>query len=205
MSKTISTKVIVLKKTAYQESSLIVSSISGEYGKIDFVVKGARRITKKSFPIVDVFHELAVEYRESKSGLHSPLSIELVEEYDKIALNPDIFVKVFRLSSFLLKNIYPRVPCDRVYSAFKNLLKKAADGNIDVFDFVLPKLVFLSENGLLPEYFEGSTEEKKQQKFLNRIISYAEGRAPILPNLSVEYQSKFSNWVENLCRYNDLI
>ena len=213
MNKTISTKIIVLKKTVYQESSLIISSISAEYGKIDFVVKGARRITKKTQPIVDIFRELEVEYRESRNGLNSPQSLELVNEYDKIALNPDFFVEVSRLGLFLSKNIYPHVTCKRVYSAFKNLLKKASDGNIETFDFVLFKLVYLSENGLLPEHFETNSantfrhtvEEKTQRKFLNTLISYAEGKVPNISELSAEYKNRFSDWVDNLCRYNGLV
>jgi recombinational DNA repair protein (RecF pathway) len=66
MTKTVATTIIVLKKIPYQESSLIVSSISAEYGKVDFIVKGARRITKKKQPIVDLFRELNIEYRESR-------------------------------------------------------------------------------------------------------------------------------------------
>jgi DNA repair protein RecO len=212
MNKTISTKIIALKKTAYQESSLIISSISAEYGKIDFVVKGARRISKKEQPIVDIFRELAVEFRETRSGLNNPQSLDLVEEYDKIALNPSVFIEVSRLASFLLRNIYPHVPCNRVYSAFKNLLRKSADGSIKTFDFTLLKLVFLFENGFLPAHFETNSdssfqytvEEKKQHKFLNRLISYAEGNILNIPVLSTEYQNKFSDWVINQCRYNGL-
>jgi DNA repair protein RecO len=212
MNNTISTNIIVLKKTVYQESSLIVSSISAEYGKVDFIIKGARRVTKKESPIVDIFRELAVEYRETRSGLNSPIFLDLVKEYDQIALNPNIFVEVSRLSSFLLKNIYPRVACDRVYAAFTNLLRKSADGRMETFDITLLKLVFLSENGLLPEYFEAksissfqcTTEEKRQRKFLNKLISYAEGNIPNMPKLSTEYQTKFSSWIINLCCHNGL-
>ncbi len=212
MNKTISTKIIILKKTAYQESSLIVSTISAEYGKIDFVVKGARRITKNKQPIVDLFRELAVEFRESSSGLNSPVSLDLLKEHDKLALNPDIYLDVSRLASFLLRNIYPNVPCPRAYSALSNLLNKAAVGSIIAFDFILLKLVFLFENGLLPENFETNTdsqlqhtaEVEKQRKFLNMLILYAEGKLPDIPTLSTDYKNKFSAWVNGLCHYNDL-
>ena len=211
MKKIISTRIIVLKKTAYQESSLIVSSISAEYGRLDFLVKGARRITQKEQPIVDIFRELDVKFRESSSDLNSPQSLDLVEENDKIALNPDVFIEVSRLTSFLLKNIYPHISCERVYAAFKILLKKSAAGRIETFDFTLLKLVFLSENGLLPSHFETSSnsslqyiaEEKKQRNFLNKLISYAEGKSNI-PVFSSEYQNKFMAWVINQCRYNGL-
>ena len=212
MNKTISTNIIVLKKTAYQESSLIISSISAEYGKIDFVVKGARRIGKKEQPIVDIFRELAVEFKESKSGLNSPISLDLLKEHDKIALRPEIFMDVSRLTLFLLKNIYPHVPCNRIYSTFNNLLEKSVDGSIKTFDFCLFKLVFLFENGFLPEYLEGGSDNTfqhsdqaiKQQMFLSKLISYTEGNASNIPKLSSEYQDKFSDWITNLCRYNDL-
>ena len=212
MNKTISTNIIVLKKTAYQESSLIISSISAEYGKIDFVVKGARKITKKEQPIVDIFRELSVEYRESKNGLNTPLSLDLLKEYDKIGLHPDIFVGISQIALFLRKNSYPHVPCNRVYSAFKNLLEKSTDGSIDAFDLILLKLVFLHENGLLPEHFETAidslhqltAEEMQQRKFLNRLILYAEGKNQNISKLSPEYKNKFSEWVTNLCCYNGL-
>ena len=212
MNKTISTNIIVLKKLPYQESSLIISSISAEYGKIDFVVKGARKITKKEQPIVDIFRELSVEYRESKNGLNTPLSLDLLKEYDKIALHPDIFIGISQIALFLRKNSYPHVPCNRVYSAFKLLLEKSTDGSIDAFDLTLLKLVFLHENGLLPEHFETTidslhqltAEEMQQRKFLNRLILYAEGKKQNIPKLSPEYKNKFSSWVTNLCCYNGL-
>ena len=204
MNKTISTNVIVLRKSAYLESSLIISTISPEYGRVDFVIKGARKITKKAQPIIDLFRELAVEYKESNS-LHSPISLDLIEEHDKIALSPKIFSETMAIISFLSKNIHPNIPCDRVYSAFKNLLKKSADGNIKTFDFPLLKLVYLSENGLLPEQLSDSnTDERSQSLFLKKLMDYAEGNSSSQPKLPTEYWNKLGQWITNLCQANDL-
>jgi DNA repair protein RecO len=212
MNNRISTKIIVLKKTAYSESSLIVSTISPEYGKIDFLIKGARRITKHTQPVADIFRELSVEFRESSNGLNTPLSLDLVEEHDKVALNLNVFLEISGMASFLIKNTFPHVICKRAYSAFKNLLRKASGGSITAFDFTLFKLVFLHENGLLPELFETNAdsslqrtaEEKRKRILLNRLISYSEGRTSNIPKLSLEYQNKLTGWITNLCRFNGL-
>ena len=205
MNKTISTKIIVLKKTPYQESSLIISTISADYGKIDFVVKGARKITKKEQPIVDIFRELAVEYRESSGSLHTPISLELIGEHDKIALYPGILSEILHLTSFLLKNIHPNIPCNRVYSAFNNLLEKSVENKIKPFDCMLLKIVYLFENGLLPEKLSDShTDEKSQRQFLKKLIDYSEGNTTSIPKLSAEYWNKLEKWIIYLCHYNDL-
>ena len=201
--KTLTSNFIVLKKTPYQESSLIISAISSEYGKLSFVVKGARRITKTKQPIVDIFRELNIEFKESKNELYTPINIELISNFDKIALKPKIFLDILKTSNFLLKNTYSHIQCPKTYSAFKTLLIKASNTNFNSFEISLLKLVFLYENGLLPDFFEKDTENR-QQIFLKKIIAYAEGKIQSIPHLSKEYQDKFSNWILSLCKHNQL-
>ena len=55
-----STPVIVLSKTPYRESSLIVVGISPDYGKLSLVCNGAQKIGGTNFVTVDLFRELSV-------------------------------------------------------------------------------------------------------------------------------------------------
>ena len=41
---------IILRKIPYQESSLIVSGLSPDFGRLDFLLKGARGTGAKKFP-----------------------------------------------------------------------------------------------------------------------------------------------------------
>ncbi len=201
--KTLNSNFIVLKKAPYQESSLIITTISPEYGKLSFVVKGARRITKTKQPIVDLFRELTIEFKESKNELHTPINIELISNFDKIAFKPKTFLDFLKLNNFLLKNTYSHIQYPKTYSALRTLLVKASNTNFSPFETSLFKLVFLFENGFLPDFFE-EEKENQQQIFLQKLISYAEGKTQSIPHLSDEYKSKFSNWILILCKNNNL-
>jgi len=205
MNEIISTEVIVLKKTLYKESSLIISTISPDLGKIDFVIKGAYQITKTKQPIVDLFRILDVEYKENNSGLYSPTTIELQKDYDSIALRPNQLSHILVFTKFLLKNIHPHVPCVRVYAAFNNLLQNTIDDQFNIYSINLVKLVYLHENGLLPDILSTSGhDENRYQNFLNKIINYAEGKVNIIPQANTEYWVEFNKWVRNLCHYQEL-
>ena len=64
------TTYIILRKIPFQDSSLIVSGLSPEFGRLDFLLRGARGTGAKKFPYAELFRELAIEFRPPK--LHSP-------------------------------------------------------------------------------------------------------------------------------------
>jgi len=205
MNEIISTEVIVLKKTKYKESSLIISTISPDFGKIDFVIKGAYQITKTKQPIVDLFRILAVEYKENNSGLYSPTTVDLQKDYDSIALKPTQLSQILSFTPFLLKNIHPHVSCSRVYKAFNNLLQNTIDDEFEIYSINLIKLVYLHENGLLPDILSSSgCNENRYQNFLNRILNYAVNASNTIPQANNEYWVEFNKWVRNMCHYHEL-
>ena len=84
------TTYIILRKIPFQDSSLIVSGLSPEFGRLDFLLRGARGTGAKKFPYAELFRELAIEFRPPK--LHSPgtmcnlTSHELIASFDSIAV-----------------------------------------------------------------------------------------------------------------------
>ena len=51
-----STPLIVLSKSPYRESSLIVTGISPDYGRVQLLCNGAQKISGKDYVLVDIFH-----------------------------------------------------------------------------------------------------------------------------------------------------
>ncbi|HJO95185.1 MAG TPA: recombination protein O N-terminal domain-containing protein [Victivallales bacterium] len=203
MHKTVLTEVIILRKIPYSETSLIINSLSPEYGRLDFIIKGARRISKKSFPEIDIFRKLKIEFKEiaMSKNLISPLSFDLIEDNDRIAGYPEAISRIYKIISFILKNIHAGVSCRFVYDAFDNMLCKTSEGK--EYPFFLIKLIYLYENGLLPNELSVSDKDNKNKKILNLLINSAIGKIDTL-KLPDEYVQSLNKWVNNLCLANDL-
>ena len=105
------TTYIILRKIPFQDSSLIVSGLSPEFGRLDFLLRGARGTGAKKFPYAELFRELTIEFRPPK--LHSPgtmcnlTSHELIASFDSIALRIENYLRMCAYAAFLLKHTKP--------------------------------------------------------------------------------------------------
>lgn len=207
-----STEFIILRKTPYSESSLVVSGLSLEFGKLDFMIRGARRIDKKKFPFIDLFREINVIFRKRNEGLQNLHSAELLNSYDGIAMQPENYMEICRIAAFVLKNTHPDAASPKLYAALKNALsnfsRKTDNNTLLLPDFTgsLVKLVFLHEHGLLPEIPENTGTEtgREKKKILELFLSSAiEGGA--FPETGENYRRKICAWINSLCAYHNLI
>jgi len=202
------TEYLILRKTPYKESSLIVSGISPSFGKIDFIVRGAKKISKTKLPFVDIFREINVEFDTHRDGLKNIFSAELLSHFDNIASFSSNYQEACVIASFLLRNTHFMIECPFVYNTMKNaLVNLSSDKNAFLLWPSLVKLVFLSENGLLPDNLSNSNSsenEKKRRVMLEKLFSAAAGETSP-PELSLKYINRLSDWIDNLCRYNDLM
>ncbi len=145
-----STEILVLKKILYQDTSLIINAISPKYGKMDFLIKGARAVKKKKFPIVDLFRVLSIDFKYNEGRLQPLYSINLVTNNDAIVNNPQNFIDFCELNKFLLRNTQPLVSSEFVYNAYVNALSNLSSYPNYPWCYLI-KMCFLHENGLLPE------------------------------------------------------
>jgi DNA repair protein RecO len=203
-----SVEIIVLKKIAYKESSLIISGLNPDYGKLDFMIRGARKYSKKKFPAVDLFRLIQVDFKENSHGLQTLYSAELIKAYDSLALRPDNFMATCDLASFILRHTRSMLPCPDLYAAFKKLLEVYSDGKPTSLPMPeLVKLVYFEENGLLPEKLssgnESEEEEIKRKKLLYHILAATKAETEF-PPVDESYWQKFSAWINELCRYHEL-
>jgi len=60
-------KGIVIKKSDFQESDKIISIYTEELGKINFMLKGGKKILSKMSPHLELFNHVCVNYAEGKN------------------------------------------------------------------------------------------------------------------------------------------
>lgn len=201
--KVLHTEFTVLRKTPYMESSIIVSGLSPEFGKLDLLIKGDRRISKKKSPEIDLFRVYAVEFVEKTSSIINPLLIEFIREHDKVALYPERLNELFRAASFLLKNEHYNIHCPMVYSALGKYLERFSRN--EVASLMHLKLVYLHENGLLPHTLTSSSQEDeaRAKAALRLLFDYAIGATGQLHlSLNSEYGLSLERWIDSLCSAN---
>ncbi len=196
---TISTEIIVIKKIKYKETSLLVNSISRDYGRLDFIIKGGLRVTNKQTPIFDLFRVIEVEFKESNNNLIVPLNLNLILNYDELARYPSFFIKACITSDFILKNSFYNIKSTLLYKAFNILLTNYAHGKN--YDSSLIKLVYLFENGLLDINSENINFRKKF--ILKKLLSTALNSCEQF-DFNTEYFNKIKLWIHEECIFHNL-
>lgn len=159
---TIETEFLVLRKTDYSETSLILAGLSPDCGQIHFLARGARKLGKKSFPVADLFRVLQVKYTPGKSDLHTWRDVEMVRDFSSLVTRVRAYNAASWLAGFALHNTAGDSPVPRFYRALTLALERlqkaaaapaaATDANIMLAPVVCAGVVYLDENGLLPDY-----------------------------------------------------
>ena len=199
------TTYIILRKIPFQESSLIVSGLSPEFGRLDFLLRGARGTGAKKFPYAELFRELAIVFRpprEHAGTLCSLTAHEPVASFDAIALRTGNYLAVCDYAAFLLKHTKPMLEAPETFRALETLLHRMTEPQAPAFPAAVAKLAFLHESGFLPETFEADGTRREQ--LLDELLKYAAERDVPQPLLSEEYRRKLIRWISDLCAYHDL-
>ncbi len=198
------TQLIVLHKTLYRESDLIIGGISPDFGKLDLLQFRGAKISEKEFPVAGLFRELEVEFEEnsaSGSTLHRLKNAALLHDFDRIGDSVRNFKFANAAGSFLLKNCTAALPCPFTYDLMRQILfdlTLAEPKWTLTQSAVLFKLTFLYENGLLPE----SGNVQSDEFFEALIASGMEGET--LPAADGEYYSKLNLWLDSILSINNL-
>ena len=197
------TDYIILRKTPYQETSLIVNGLSPDFGRLDFLLKGACGTGAKKFPYAGLFRELTIEFRETagNSSLFYMKSHEPKACYDAIANRPENYLKACDYARFLLKHTHSMLELPLTYRSLTVLLRRLAGPVDGTFPVASAKLVFLQESGFVPE---AGAEDPKKAAALEAILEYALTEECPAPPFSEEYRKQLIQWTDALCIYHDL-
>lgn len=199
-----STPLIVLSRTPFRESSLIIVGISPDYGKLQLVCNGALKSAVSGGVTADLFRELSVEFSPGRSSLVTLREMELISANDKLADLPVNWRLAGKMAAFLLANIKEDLPMPYTYDSFSSVLKHLSctmpeeERWTPMQCAVVLKTAFLCENGLLPQ----NTDEKSTAFLENVVAAGIDNSA--LPRCPQEYWAKLNDWLGMVIDLNGL-
>ncbi len=187
---------LVLRKFDYSETSIIAAVFVRTEGIKQFLIKGARKNSKKAFPQIDLFRHVSIIYKpSSNSELNSVSSAECLTIYDMIASNINNFKAGKWLCEFVIKNSKDAIPMMKVFDALKIAFSRLATAKrVQRIPIVLSVcFIMLSENGLLPDYSNSENSEKG----IDILSEFALQEDTDYPEYSQETWESLSNWMYN--------
>ena len=147
------TRYMILRKTPFRDTSLVVAGISPDHGRLDFVLKGARAIGKKQFPTADVFREYLIEFRPSRRAESMPtlVSMDLAASHDGIAQSMDCYLAACAFAAETLRRAQPMLEMPLTWQAFSVMLTRMERLLSTKVPLMLARLAVLREHGMLSD------------------------------------------------------
>gem|GEM_PF-805449 len=208
MSETgeVRTRYLVLRKTDYSETSLVVGGISPDVGQVSFLARGVRRLGRRQFPVVDLFRVLEVVYRPGRAELQTWRAVTLAQDFAGLGRRYDAFCAAAWLGRFALANVMPGVSPPRFFNALLCSLRRLLEtdsGRVAGPGWLTaarlgPALVFLDESGLLPDYAAHSEAATQTRTLLDMAV----GELPV-PVLTEATWQRLWDWLLPLLRQGE--
>lgn len=197
MRERCSTPFLVLRKTPFGETSLVLAGISPELGQAHFLARGVCRTGRKQFPVADLFRCLTVQYRVGKGDLLTWCGAELEQDFGGVAKTRAGYATACWLARFALANTPEALPQPRFFQALTLAFSKLAAlptdrGQEEEERFragMGPLLTYLAEHGLLP----GLDELPAPVPWLEAVLAVEPGVSP--SELPPDDRQRLRNWV----------
>lgn len=199
MPEQLETDYIVLRKQEYGDRSLIISGISPEYGRLDFMLRGAVGGVKRSYPAVDLFRLLHIAFIQGEDSLGHLKSVELIEGFDALAQSFPCYETAIWIASFSLLNVMPMLPHTLYANAVEVALRRLANNVPQSLESILTGvcITFLYEAGWLTHALQDD-ESREQCKVLLEMASGKEA-----PVLSDDCWRQQLDWCKSMLLYNE--
>ena len=189
------TRYMILRKTPFRDTSLVVAGISADYGRLDFVLKGARAIGKKQFPTADVFREFHLEFRPARrpESMPTAVSLDLTAAHDGIVQSMDCYLAACSFAAETLRRAQPMLEMPLAWQAFSVMLTRMEQTLSPQIPLMLARLAVLREHGMLSD-----------------IVPYPDLAAPLFhcavdadapwPDIDETALNRIDGWIETRCR-----
>ena len=166
----VTTEALVLRKTPYSETSLIVAVLTREHGQLHLMLKGARATSKRAFPEVDLFRRVQVIYLPShQTDLYRAKSAQCLIAYDSVAQHPEQYRAACWLLRLALDNSVAHEPAPLLYEALCVALGRLAAPGAAILPIVLGVcFITLDELGLQPS----APPESSTARHLDRMRAF---------------------------------
>lgn len=204
MTAMVETHALVLRKTAYAESSLIIAALTPQDGQVHFLLKGALRTGRRRFPDADLFRHVHVGYIPPRhSELCTVRTLECVTAHDSIAARKQHYSAAQWISRFLLANIRQGSPFPATFVATQTAFKRLAESDAAETPIaVVLGLCFtvLDESGLLPDY--STTPAIAEQ--LDHMLTFAKTVTQPIPTYTGVSWQELGCWMQRFLAQSDL-
>ena len=205
MAELQATRFLVLRKTPFGETSLVLAGLSPDLGQAHFLARGVCRTGKKQFPVADLFRCLNVQYRVGKGDLLTWCGAELEQDFGAVAKTRAGYTAACWLARFALANTPESLPQPRFFCAlilaFARLAALPTDREQEEqarFQAGMgPLLIYLAESGLLPAL----AEVPAPVAWLAAVLAAVPDASP--PDLAPEDRQRLRNWVVHRLREAD--
>jgi DNA repair protein RecO len=146
MSSTYSTiEAIILKKTPYGEADFIVRALSRELGKIDFIMKGARKVSSKLNAHIDVGNHVRMFYVKNGDRMPTLADAESLDTYPLWYSTKDMLA-FFERSLRTIDMLVPlEQPDQRIFEITRALLRHPTTHRSAMFSYEKLGYLFLRE------------------------------------------------------------
>ena len=189
------TRYMILRKTPFRDTSLVVAGISADHGRLDFVLKGARAIGKKQFPTADVFREFLLEFRPSRRAESMPtlVSLDLTASHDGIAQSMDCYLAACSFAAETLRRAQPMLEMPLAWQAFSVMLTRMERTLSPKIPLMLARLAVLREHGMLSDVVP-------YPDLLGALFRCSVDADAPWPEIDETALSRIDGWVETRCR-----
>lgn len=160
--------VYILKRRAYQETSLIIDVFSLNYGRFSLVAKGAMRKRSQWSALLQPFQSLLVSWT-GRSTLKTLVSAEAPSQPFK--LNSAYLFSAYYLNELVIKLLPESEPNSEVFEAYVNALCSLNDKHDIQLTLRHFEYLTLKDVGQLPDFFYDTDNQSiiaEQQYFLGQ-------------------------------------
>jgi DNA repair protein RecO (recombination protein O) len=168
---------IVLRKTKFRESSLIVQLYTREHGKISSLVKGARSPKSKIGSKVDLInHVEVIFYQKEERDLHLLTQVNLINPFNRIKNDLEKLKYASAVCELILNLIPENEESDKIFRGslkILNLINNSENNEVVLFAQFL--LFFVKEIGYEINFNECSNCGKIIDNPANIAFSYSSG------------------------------
>lgn len=116
---------VVLRRSRFSETSLVLSLFTREFGRVDALAKGARRLSSSMRGHFDLYNiEEVTIFHRPRAGLDLATDAALLSESSALRIDPLAYACMAMLAEVLLSCSMPHDPHEKAYVAFTEALKK---------------------------------------------------------------------------------
>ncbi len=177
MAEIIKNEAIVLRKTKFSDSSLIVQFYTKEKGKISALLKGARSSKSRIGSKIDLInHVEIIFYNKEEKDLQLVTQVNLIEHYPKIKADLEKIKYASAVCELLVKLIPDHEANNKIFRGSVRILRLIDESNNnEVLLFAQFLLFFIKEIGFEISFDSCSSCGNMLDKTEGNAFSYSNG------------------------------